>query len=111
MWSRRALVQPVHCNYQRLECSMVGDGYDVRPHLAAWPFLVDQNEATAYPGCQALAREARDNGSDGPLTISARRAGGVNVPVFRRRALSDPAIVGAAAVVVNGGRPRVERRL
>jgi hypothetical protein len=97
--------------YQRLECNVDGDGCDLRAHAAAiWPFLTDRNEAAAYPGCQMLAREARDNDADGLLTLPARRDAGVNVPVFRRGALRDPRIVGGAAVELHPGGLEVKWR-
>jgi hypothetical protein len=96
--------------YQRLECAMEGDGYDLRAHLAVWPFLADPRDSVAYPDCQSLALEARRNGAEGLLTGSARRAGGINVPVFSRRALSDPRIIGSAAIIPDMSGFRVERR-
>jgi hypothetical protein len=96
--------------YQRLECAVVGNGYDLLVHLVTWPFLTNPRESEAYPNCQTLAREARGNGADGFLTFSARRTDGVNVPVFARAALSDPRIVGSAAIIPHAGGYRVELR-
>jgi hypothetical protein len=96
--------------YQRLECAMDGDGYDLRAHVAIWPFLADQRESVAYPDCQSLALEARGNGAEGLVTISARRPAGINVPVFNRRALSDPRIVGSAAISTDVAGFHIERR-
>jgi hypothetical protein len=74
-------------HYQRLECSLGGDGYDLRPQAGTWPFLTDPDETAAYPQCQSLAREARGNSAQALLTCSSRRAEGVNAPVFSRAAL------------------------
>jgi hypothetical protein len=96
--------------YQRLECMLAGDGYDLRAHVPSFPFLTDPNEAEAYPSCQALAREARGNDADGLVTLSARRSEGINVPVFARRALRDPRIVGSATIIPGPGGYRIEQR-
>jgi RES domain len=96
--------------YQRFECTVAGDGYDLRPHVRTFPFLTDPRETEAYPSCQALAREARGNGADGLVTLSARRAEGINVPVFVRRALRDPRIVGSAAIIPEPAGYRVAQR-
>jgi hypothetical protein len=90
-------------HYQRLECRLGGDGYNLCSHTSIWPFLTDPAEADAYPKCQALAGEARTNGAQALLTHSARRPVGVNAPVFNRAALSDPKIVGAAALIAEAG--------
>jgi hypothetical protein len=89
--------------YQRLECALAGDGYDLCPYASAWPFLTDPHEHVAYRQCQTLAREARGNGAKGLATMSARRPEGVNSPVFARDVLSDPKIVGTAVVTPRGG--------
>ena len=88
--------------YQRLCCTMVGIGFDLCPHLTRFPFLTAPSETDAYPRCQRLAREAMEDGADALLTPSARVAG-VNVPVFRRSALSEPRIVGSAAIALGTG--------
>jgi len=96
--------------YQRMECTLDGVGYDFRPQASVWPFLTNTVEVEAYPACQALAREARASGADGLLTRSARRPEGANAPVFNRAALSDPKIVGSAAILPDASGWRVERR-
>lgn len=96
--------------YQRLECVVAGDGYDLCAHVQTFPFLIDPRETEAYPSCQALAREARGNDADGLVTLSARRAEGVNIPVFVRRALRDPRIVGRAAIIPGPEGYRIERQ-
>jgi hypothetical protein len=55
-----------------------------------------------------LTREARGQNADGLLTLSARVAGGINAPIFRRHVLSDPRIIGAAAITADPGSYRVE---
>lgn len=94
--------------YQRLSCTLVGNGYDLTPHADNMPFLTSPDEGEAYTLCQNLAREAIDAGADGLLTISARMDG-VNVPVFQRHALSDPTIIGAASFVADGGDLLIEQ--
>jgi hypothetical protein len=95
-------------HYQRLECQLAGDGYDLRPHAATWPFL--SNPAEAYPQCQALAGEARTSGAQALLTRSARYPAGVNAPVFSRVALTGAAIVGSAALISKAGSVSVVSR-
>jgi hypothetical protein len=90
-------------HYQRLECRLEGVGYDLRAHAASWPFLTDPAESDAYPKCHALVREARANAAQALMTPSARRSAGVNAPVFSRVALSDPEIVGSAALIAGVG--------
>lgn len=101
--ARATEATPATYHYQRLECALSGDGYDLRTHGATWPFLTEPNEALAYPQCQALAREARGNAAQALLTHSARHPDGVNAPVFSRVALSNPKIVGSAAIVADKG--------
>jgi len=96
--------------YQRFECTVEGDGCDLRTHVQSFPFLTEPREAEAYPSCQALVREARGNDADGLITLSARHTEGTNVPVFARRALRDPRIVGSAAIIPEPGGYRVAQR-
>jgi hypothetical protein len=88
-------------HYQRLECRLNGDGFDLRGHASAFPFLTDPDVRSAYPKCQGLAGEARVSGAHALLTHSARHSTGVNAPVFSRSALSDPAIVGSVALIAD----------
>jgi hypothetical protein len=94
-------------HYQRLECRLGGNGYDLCSHIVRWPFLTGLDETEAYPKCHALAGEARTLGAQALLTHSARHAAGVNAPVFSRIALSDPEIVGSAALIAEPGGLRV----
>jgi len=102
------LATPIY--YQRRECTAAGNGYDLCAHVQTFPCLTDPREAEAYPSCQALAREARGSDVDGLVTLSARRAEGINVPVFARRALRDPRIAGAAAIMPRPAGYRIEQR-
>jgi hypothetical protein len=97
-------------HYQRLECQLGGDGYDLRPHATTWSFLTDPAESAAYPQCHSLAAEARTNTAQALLTHSARRPAGVNAPVFARTALSAPEIVGATALIAEAASIRVATR-
>ena len=51
-----------------------------------------------YQFCNRLGAEAKTAGLDGLLAPSARRADGTNVPVFARRAISNPAYPALVAV-------------
>ena len=50
------------------------------------PDLVSST-TSGYPFCQSLANEAREIGVDGLHAPSARRPGGVCVPVFSEQAI------------------------
>jgi hypothetical protein len=79
--------------YDRLECRLDAMSYDLRPARDHFPFLIEE----PWPPCQALAREARSREAGALLTQSARRLEGSNVPVFDRRTLSAPKLVGGVA--------------
>ncbi len=82
--------------YHRFRCRFHGSAMDLRLKLSEWPFLTG-NVEEAYASCRALAREAVALGLGGFLTPSARRASGTNLPVFRRDAVSEPAVLGITA--------------
>ena len=75
--------------YQFAECDFAGDVKDLRLDGVQWQFLCSADEGV-YPICQAIGREAVDEGLDGLVTRSARRAAGTNAPVFRESALANP---------------------
>lgn len=82
--------RPAHSRtmfFRRFSCRFEGVEIDLRPKLGEWPDLVHSSD---YTFCNRLGEEARIAGIDGILAPSARRLGGTNLPVFRRRALSDP---------------------
>jgi hypothetical protein len=83
--------------YHRLRCRFRGSAADLRTRASDWPFLAADGDQ-AYSRCQALAREGLELNVTGFLTPSARRASGTNAPVFRRQALSEPEILGVAAL-------------
>ena len=55
-----------------------------------WPALTDNAD---YRFCNDLGKEARKANLHGLLAPSVRRAEGVNLPVFRRSAVSEPEIL------------------
>lgn len=73
--------------YSRFECDYDGLTKDLRPKAHQWPELVHDND---YQFCNELGAEAVQLGLDGLLAPSARRNGGTNLPVFTRRAISNP---------------------
>jgi hypothetical protein len=83
--------------YRRLRCRFRGAAVGLRAKVSDWPFLVDDGEDD-YSRCQALAREGVELNVAAFLTRSPRRASGTNVPVFQRQALSEPEVLGAAAL-------------
>ena len=72
--------------FRLFSCRFKGKYKDLRPKIAEWPELVGED----YGFCNALGAEAVEAGLKALLTPSARRAGGANVPVFARDAISDP---------------------
>jgi RES domain len=83
--------------YHRLRCRFRGSAVDLSAKASDWLFLIADG-GDAYARCQALAREGVELDIAGFLTPSARRTSGTNVPVFRRQALSEPDILGVAAL-------------
>lgn len=67
---------------------------DLRPKRGEWPGLTHGSD---YAFCNRLGAEAVAAGLDGLLAPSARRAGGTNLPAFRRAALRDPEERGTVA--------------
>jgi hypothetical protein len=75
--------------YMSFSCDYAGHTKDLRPYVATLPCLI-QDEKSAYPDCHRIAAEAVKDGLGGLLTPSARKPGGTCLPVFRRKALSNP---------------------
>lgn len=73
--------------YSRFTCDFHGSVKDLRPMQIEWQRLTHDSD---YQLCNRLGTEAKTTGLDGLLAPSARRAGGTNVPVFARRAISNP---------------------
>jgi hypothetical protein len=94
-------------HYRELRCRLDGNGYDLRPKHADWPFLTGD---TTYPPCQALAREAKEAGATAILSPSARRSGGTTAPVFVRQILSAATILSLVVIEIEAsGETRVIR--
>lgn len=74
--------------YQEFSCTFDGVEIDLRPKIEEWPDLVHDSD---YSFCNQLGTEARHLDIDGLVTTSAR-CEGVNLPVFTRRAVSDPEV-------------------
>lgn len=68
-------------------CDFSGDTKDLRPKREECPALTDPDD---YEFCNALGAEAVKTQLDALLTPSARRPEGTNLPVFARRAISNP---------------------
>ena len=73
--------------YSRFACDFNGTVKDLRRKQTDWPDLTHDND---YGFCNKLGKEAAADGLDGLLAPSARRNGGTNLPVFRRRAIGNP---------------------
>lgn len=81
--------------YWLFRCIFEGVEKDLRPQKGRWPDLVHHSD---YTFCNRLGAKAVELGLDGLVTYSARRAHGVNLPIFSRRSLSDPGMVRLVAV-------------
>ncbi len=100
-WARTFLGDPEQprTTYRWLfRCSFDGVEKDVRPQIGTWPDLVHTSD---YAFCNRLGAEAVRLRLDGLVTWSARRARGVNVPVFSRKSLSNPDKVRLVTVTYN----------
>ena len=84
--------------YQRFSCTFEGTEKDLRLKLPDWPDLVHKSD---YTFCNRLGAEAVEIGLDGLVTPSARKKAGVNVPVFKRHAISNPEERGEFAVTLD----------
>ena len=87
--------RPRTAYYQRLCCTFDGLEKDLHPKQADWPELVRDDD---YTFCNRLGAEALRSELDGLVTPSAKREGGANMPIFRRRAIRDPRSRGVAAI-------------
>ncbi len=72
--------------YQGFSCTFDGVEIDLRSQVQEWPDLVHDSD---YSFCNQLGAEARRLEVDGLVTLSARHDG-ANLPVFSRRAVSNP---------------------
>ena len=84
--------------YQRFSCTFEGTEKDLRPKLSDWPDLVHKSD---YTFCNRLGAEAVEIGLDGLVTPSARKKAGVNAPVLKRQAISNPEERGEFAVTLD----------
>ena len=73
--------------YSRFACDFNGTVKDLRCKQTDWLGLTHDSD---YGFCNQLGKEAVAEELDGLLTPSARRNGGTNLPVFRRRAIGNP---------------------
>ena len=73
-------------HYALYSCDFAGTAKDLRPSEKQFPNLTSDD----YQFCQKLGAEAKSAGLGAFLAPSARRAGGTNLPVFDRNALSLP---------------------
>ena len=73
--------------YSRFTCDFRGHTKDLRPMQDTWRDLMHGND---YTFCNRLRAEAVSQDLDGLLAPLVRKPDGTNVPVFSRRALSNP---------------------
>ena len=90
--------QPRTAYYSRFSCHFDGSIKDLRPMHEDWPDLTHDND---YGFCNGLGAEAVAADLDGLLTPSARRPNGTNLPVFRRRAVSNPVVHAVVAMTLD----------
>ena len=84
--------------YSRLSCRFDGSVKDLRPMRAAWSGLTHDSD---YSFCNGLGTESVASDLDGLLVPSARRPDGTNLPVFNRRAISNPVVHGQVAMTLD----------
>lgn len=73
--------------YRQFSCTFKGLTKDLRPKVSDWPDLTNDDD---YTFCNQIGAEAINLKLDGVVTISVRRRGGDNLPVFFRDAIRDP---------------------
>lgn len=73
--------------YQQFSCTFEGIQKDLRKKIQEWPSLVDKMD---YSFCNQIGEEARRLNLDGLVTVSVRVENGTNLPIFFRRAVSEP---------------------
>ncbi|MFV2035041.1 MAG: RES family NAD+ phosphorylase [Halocynthiibacter sp.] len=81
--------------YSRFSCDFDGSVKDLLSKHVDWHDLTHDSD---YSFCNRLGAEAINTELDGLVVPSARRSGGVNLPVFKRRAISNPVIHAIVAV-------------
>jgi hypothetical protein len=94
--------------YHFVEVQFSGMALDLCGHEVDHPELISGSSA-GYPFCQQLASIARLDGIDALYAPSARLEGGVCVPVFYLRALTDPQITGSLRFYSEGPAVTYER--
>ena len=85
--------------YQSFRCTFEGLEKDLRPKKQDWPDLVHDSD---YSFCNRLGAEAREQGVDGLIVPSARHEG-ANMPIFARKAVSDPELEGIVTITYSPG--------
>lgn len=90
--------KPRPAYYYRFSCRFDGSVKDLRPMHTDWPDLTHDSD---YGFCNNLGEEAVSSDLDGLLTPSARRRNGINLPVFRRRAVSSPVVHALVAMTLD----------
>lgn len=99
--------RPVH--YSIVRCKFSGAIVDLQPklQLPEWQELISEN----YTFCNALGREAHEDGGIGAfLSPSARHPGGTTIPAFIQSTLSDPVIEAAVTLTFDSGNVAIEAR-
>lgn len=84
--------------YYKFKCDFMGTVKDIRPMLPRCP---DLTHPTDYAFCNELGSSSVAMKLDALLTPSARRNAGTNVPVFRRRALSNARKIEMVSVTID----------
>jgi hypothetical protein len=91
-----------HPRYFRiLRCSFSGVALVLVGHEQSYPDLISPTES-GYPFCRSLAGEARGAGHDALRTPSARRPGGICLPVFTESTLTDRVEIGEVEMAPDG---------
>jgi hypothetical protein len=99
---KNEIIELGHPRYFRtLRCSFSGSVLVLIGHETAYPDLISETE-DGYPLCQSIAAEALAAAYDALRTPSARRQGGVCLPVFIESSLTDRMNVGQVEMAPDG---------
>ena len=90
--------------YRQFSCTFEGQEKDLRPKVTEWHGLIADDD---YTFCNHIGAEAKRLELDGIVTVSVRRSGGDNLPVFFRSAIKDPELEVLLAMTFDPGTRRI----
>ena len=90
--------------YRQFSCTFEGQEKNLKSKITDWPDLINDDD---YTFCNQIGVEAEKLKLDGIVTISARRKGGDNLPVFFRSAIREPELEVVLAMTFDPGTNRI----